>query len=145
MKGGSAEYPASFEDRLPNELHGAANITSQDKAFADLPKFVGSYGGMTGGRRSTRKENGKCRCRGRCMCRKMRGGVANVDAPSMILTPAEEGAAYLNPQWYNENKVVPSFQGPDNAYAARNEAQYATQFSYSQRAGKRSRKHARRH
>ena len=68
----------------------------------------------------------------------MRGGVALVSSPSMILTPAEEATAFLNPQWYNENKVVPSFQGPENAYAAQNERHYATQFSYSQRAGKRT-------
>ena len=70
----------------------------------------------------------------------MRGGVALVTSPSMILSPAEESGAFLHPQWYNENKVVPSFQGPENAYAAQNERQYATQFSYSQRAGKRSTK-----
>ena len=122
MRGGSAEYPNSFQELLPQNLHAAANITSQDNAFAQLPKFIGTYGSMTGGNRT----------------RKMRGGVAPVDAPGMILTKGEEGAAFLNPQWYTENQVVPSFKGPENALAAQ---QYATQFAYTQKAGgKRSRK-----
>ena len=123
MRGGSADYPNSFQELLPQEMHGAANIGSQDAAFAQLPNFVGKYG-MTGGKRSRKM-------------RRMRGGVSPVDAPSMILTPAEEPAAFLNPQWYNENQVVPSFKGPENAYAAQ---QYATQFAYNQKAGRRSRK-----
>ena len=122
MRGGSAPYPNSFDDVLPPELHGAANVSSQDAAFAELPKYIGSYGSMTGGRRTRR--------------RKMRGGVANVDASAMILSPAEEPAAFLNPQWYTENQVVPSFKGPENAYAAQ---QYATQFAYKQTAGRRRR------
>jgi hypothetical protein len=44
-----------------------------------------------------------------------KGGVAPVNAPGMILTKAEEPAAFLNPQWYTENQVVPSFKGPENA------------------------------
>jgi len=121
MNGGSAEYPNSFQDLLPQNLHGAAQITGQDNAFAELPKFIGSYGSMTGGRRT----------------RKMRGGVAPVDAPGMILSKAEEGPAFLNPQWYTENQVIPSFKGPENAFAAQ---QYATQFAYKQNAGSRKRK-----
>ena len=123
MRGGSAEYPNSFQELLPQEMHGAANIGKLDAAFAQLPSFVGKYG-MAGGKRSKKT-------------RRMRGGVAPVDAPAMILTPAEEPAAFLNPQWYNENQVVPSFKGPENAYAAQ---QYATQFAYNQNAGRRSRK-----
>jgi hypothetical protein len=55
----------------------------------------------------------------------------------MILTAAEEPAAMLNPQWYTENQVVPSFQGPNNAYAAQATAQYAKQIDYQQKAGRR--------
>jgi len=47
--------------------------------------------------------------------------------PSMLLTPAEEPAAMLNPQWYNENMVVPSFQGPANSYA---QQAYENQIAY---------------
>ena len=47
--------------------------------------------------------------------------------PSMLLTPEEEPAAMLNPQWYNENMVVPSFQGPANSYA---QQAYENQIAY---------------
>ena len=60
----------------------------------------------------------------------MRGGMAPIDAPSMILSPSEEPAAFLNPQWYTENQVVPSFRGPANAYAASQAAQYTQQIPY---------------
>lgn len=33
----------------------------------------------------------------------------------------------LNPQWYNENMVVPSFQGPANSYA---QQAYENQIAY---------------
>jgi hypothetical protein len=45
----------------------------------------------------------------------------------MLLTPQEEPAAMLNPQWYNENMVVPSFQGPANSYA---QQAYENQIAY---------------
>ena len=76
--------------------------------------------------RKNRKASRKGR-KGRKASRKQRGGMAPVGAPSMILTPAEEPAAFLNPQWYNENQVVPSFKGPSNPYA---EQQYANQIRY---------------
>jgi hypothetical protein len=125
MRGGSAPYPNSFDNVLPQELHAAAHVASQDAAFAQLPQFIGSYGSMTGGRRTKKS------------ARKMRGGVAQVDAPAMILSPSEEPAAFLNPQWYTENQVVPSFKGPENSYAVQ---QYANQFAYNQTAGKRSKR-----
>lgn len=98
MYGGSASYPTSFSELLPTDLHGAADISKLDTAFAQLPEFAGKYGMSGGGRR------------------KMYGGVAPVNAPSMILGPGEEPSAFLNPQWYTENQVIPSFKGPDNAY-----------------------------
>ena len=52
----------------------------------------------------------------------------------MILSPAEEPKAFLNPQWYTENTVVPSFKGPENALAQQS---YNNQFVYAQRAGTR--------
>ena len=114
MRGGSASYPGSFQEVLPTSLHGQANISSLDSAFAQLPEYAGKYG-MSGGKRKN--------------TRKMRGGVAPVNAPAMILSPGEEPAAFLNPQWYTENQVVPSFKGPDNAYV--------------QKAGRRHRKASR--
>jgi hypothetical protein len=126
QNGGSvAAYPASFSDTLPQNMHASANITSLDKAFDALPSFAGKYGTMTGGKRNTKK---------------MKGGIARVNAPGMILTAPEERAAFLNPQWYTENTVIPSFKGPDNAYAAQSQAQYANQFAYSQKAGSKYRK-----
>lgn len=115
MRGGSAAYPTSFDELLPQSMHAAADISSLDKAFAQLPEFAGKYG-MSGGRRS----------------RRMRGGVAPAlqeGQNAMILSPAEEGQAFLNPQWYTENQVVPSFRGPASPYVA------------SQKAGSRRRKH----
>lgn len=114
MRGGAVDYPSQFSELLPADLHAGARVTSLDSAFAQLPSFAGKYG-MSGGRVSRR--------------RGMRGGVSPINAPSMLLTPQEEPRAFLNPQWYTENQVVPSFKGPDN--------------SYVQKAGKRSRRNAR--
>ena len=119
MYGGMADFPSSFDALLPQDMHGQADIGRLDQAFSELPQFVGKYG-MQGGKR------------------KMRGGVvlapAEVGSSAMIISPQEEGAAFLNPQWYNENQVVPSFKGPENAYAAQ---QYANQTNYAQKAGTR--------
>jgi len=125
MRGGAAEYPSQFSQLLPNEMHASADVGRQDAAFAQLPEFVGKYG-MSGGRRRSRR---------------MHGGIAPINAPAMILTPQEEPAAFLNPQWYTENQVVPSFKGPENAYAV---AQYAQQSSYQQKAGRRNSRKANR-
>jgi len=126
MRGGAADYQNDFSQTLPQNMRAQADIGSQDAAFAQLPEFVGKYG-MGGGARR-RRNNRKV------------GGVAPINLPSMILTPQEEPAAFLNPQWYDENLVVPSYKGPENAYAA---SQYANQSSYAQKAGKRSRKASR--
>ena len=102
MRGGAAEYPNSFQELLPTDMHKEANIMSLDNAFAQLPSFYGKYGTMTGGRTRSRR---------------MRGGVATVDASAMILDPNEAKQAFLNSQWTDENLVVPSFKGPYNSYA----------------------------
>jgi hypothetical protein len=127
QRGGMAAYPGNFADNLPQDLHKAAWVDSQDAAFAALPQFVGKYGMEGGRRRRSRRHGGALH-------------PADVSAPAMILTAAEEPAAFLNPQWYTENQVVPSFVGPNNAYAAAAAAQYAHQADYKQHAGKRSRK-----
>jgi hypothetical protein len=106
MGGAGADYPNEFSVTLPSDMHAAARISSLDTAFAQLPEFVGKYGNQTGGSRRSRRSG--------CM---MRGGMAPVEAPAMILSPQEEHAAFLNPQWYTENQVIPSFVGPSNAYA----------------------------
>jgi hypothetical protein len=36
----------------------------------------------------------------------------------MLLRPEDYSAAFLNPQWVQENVVNPNFHGPDNAYIA---------------------------
>ena len=105
MSGGAfftpySEYSSAFDQVLPTELHGAARISGLDAKFVELPAVERAAGvpGMAGGGRKRRT---------------MRGGVADIAAPSMILqTPAEEAQARLNPQWYTENTVVPDFRGP---------------------------------
>jgi hypothetical protein len=99
-------------------------------SFAQLPAFVGKYGGVGGGRR-TRKQRGG-------------SGFGYTPGPTnvpnyMILSPQDEPKAFLNPQWYTENEVVPSFQGPTNAFAQQS---YNNQFNYAQRAGSRKAKKA---
>jgi len=118
MRGGGgdmASYPNQFSEMLPQDMHASARIGALDTSFAELPQFIGKYGNQTGGRRSRRAS------------RKHRGGMAPLSMPSMLLTPAEEPAAMLNPQWYTENLVVPSFQGPANSYA---QQAYENQIAY---------------
>lgn len=137
--GGVADYPNQSSMLLPNDMHGAADVTKLDTAFAQLPSFGGKYGGAGGRRRGSRRHRG----------RRMRGGAGFGYTPgpttgsAMILSPAEEPKAFLNPQWYTENQVVPSFQGPVNAFAQQS---YNNQFNYAQRAGsRRRRKGSRKH
>lgn len=124
QRGGMADYPSQFSTLLPSDMHAAADVTKLDNAFAQLPAFAGKYG-MSGG---ARKRTARAR-RG--------GGFGYTPGPStgsaMILSPSEEPQAFLNPQWYTENQVVPSFVGPANGLV--------------QKAGKRrsSRKHRKAH
>lgn len=126
MHGGSAAFPAAFSDILPSDMHAAADISSIDKAYAQLPEFAGKYG-MSGGAL----------------------GSSPIDAPSMLITPGEERAAFLNPQWYTENEVVPSFKGPQSAgsrkrKASKKSSRKARKASKkSRRASKKSRKASR--
>ena len=115
MRGGydaNAAYPSQFSEMLPQDMHNSARTTILDQSFAELPQFIGKYGNQTGGKRRSRKH---------------RGGMTPLSMPSMLLTPAEEPAAMLNPQWYTENMVVPSFQGPANSYA---QQAYENQIAY---------------
>lgn len=136
MMGGAVEYPGQFSELLPSGMHAAADIGKLDTAFAQLPQFVGKYGGVGGSRR----RRGSRRGSKRHGTRRHRGGGfgytpgAATAANYMILSPAEEPKAFLNPQWYTENQVVPSFKGPENAFAQQS---YNNQFNYAQRAGSR--------
>jgi len=130
--GGSADYPSQFSELLPNSMHAAADIGELDSAFGQLPSFVGKYGGV-GGRRRTRGRRGSRKQRGGAEGFGYTPGPTNV-SNYMILSPDEEPKALLNPQWYTENQVVPSFQGPVNAFAQQS---YNNQFNYAQRAGSR--------
>ena len=116
MRGGSmftpyADYPTSMNMHLPPELATLARTAPLDAKFAELPGVERAAGvPMAGGSRKNRKNRNNNKNNRR---RKTRGGSAEITAPSMILqTPDEEGAARLNPQWYTENTVIPSFRGP---------------------------------
>jgi hypothetical protein len=126
QSGGAADYPGSLSALLPTDLRGPADVAYTFNSFAQLPAFVGKYGGVGGGKR-TRKQRGGAEGFG------YTPGPTNV--PNyMILSPQDEPKAFLNPQWYTENEVVPSFQGPTNAFAQQS---YNNQFNYAQRAGSR--------
>jgi hypothetical protein len=142
QRGGSAPYPGEFSQTLPTSMHAAAEVGKLDAAFAELPQFAGKYG-MSGGARSRR---GRRASRRRSTYGRKRGGGfgytpgAASASNYMIISPADEPKAFLNPQWYTENQVVPSFQGPTNAFAQQS---YNNQFNYAQRAGSRKRKASR--
>ena len=134
QRGGAAPYPGDFSQTLPTSMHAAADVAPLDSAFAQLPQFVGKYGMSGGSRRSRRGRRGS-----RKGTRKHGGGFGYTPGPAlasnyMILSPQDEPKAFLNPQWYTENQVVPSFQGPTNAFAQQS---YNNQFNYAQRAGSR--------
>jgi hypothetical protein len=115
-------YPSQFNETLPQELVPLSRTTILDTSIADLAQFNGKYGMLQSGGRRGKKTRG----------RKHRGGVAPADSSGMILPPDMEPAAYLNPQWYTENLVIPSFKGPDNSYALASYAQqaYENQIAY---------------
>ena len=130
QRGGAAPYPGEFSETLPTSMHAAADMAPLDAAFAQLPQFVGKYGMSGGSRRRRGSRKGT---------RKHGGGFGYTPGPAlasnyMILSPQDEPKAFLNPQWYTENEVVPSFQGPTNAFAQQS---YNNQFNYAQRAGSR--------
>ena len=142
MMGGAADYPNQFSELLPNGMHAAADVGKLDAAFAQLPQFVGKYGGVGGSRRRGSKRRGSKRATKRAL---RGGGFGYTPGPTntpnyMILSPSEEPKAFLNPQWYTENEVVPTFKGPENAFAQQS---YNNQFNYAQRAGSRKRRTSR--
>ena len=118
--GGSAAFPSAFSELLPTDMHAAADITSIDKAYAQLPEFAGKYG-MTGGALAP----------------------APISQPGMILTPGEERAAFLNSQWYTENEVVPSFKGPQSAGSRRKASRKSRKGRKASRKSRKARKASR--
>jgi hypothetical protein len=88
MRGGAADLTAAFEP-IPADIHEQAGTAVLDKAIADLAKFTPQTA-QTGGALSG----------------------SPVDAPTMLLRPEDEAAAFLNPQWVQENVVNPNFQAP---------------------------------
>ena len=109
MRGGSmftpySDYPSAMDQTLPTEIRELARIAPLDAKFAELPAIERAAGvPQTGGRKSRKNRKN----------RRQRGGESPINAPTMLLSsPAEEAAARLNPQWYDENTVVPAFRGP---------------------------------
>jgi hypothetical protein len=89
MRGGAADLAAAFA--APDaDISQRAGTAVLDQAIADLAKFAPQTGGsyLSG---------------------------APIDAPSMLLDAKDQGAAFLNPQWVQENTVNPNFKGPENA------------------------------
>ena len=90
MRGGAADLTAAFE-AIPADIHQRAGPAVLDQAIADLAKFAPQTGGAY----------------------QLSG--SPIDAPPMLLDAKDEAAAFLNPQWVQENVVNPNFKGPDNA------------------------------
>lgn len=107
MRGGAVELAAFpfVGEALEGQARMDAGIGALDKAIADLPQFK-----QTGGKRKSRKSQRKSRKHRKTM----KGGVlgyADIDAPSMILSPAEQRLAFLSSGWETENLVNPNFRG----------------------------------
>ena len=121
QRGGAATFPDVFGTTLDANLRASAGVDKLDAAFAELPRFVGSYGTQVGGRRNTRAHR-KNRKGSRKANRKQRGGAwgdqfAAANAPSNLMPKDMYAYAHTNPQFYNENVVNPNFNGPSNSYA----------------------------
>ena len=97
--GGAAQLGEAFE-ALPVAMAPKAGTSVLDTAIAQISKFIPAKGG-----RRTRRRGGAL-------------GSSPVDANPMLLRPEDYPAAFLNPQWVQENVVNPNFHGPDNALVA---------------------------
>jgi len=135
QRGGAMAYGSQegFGTMLEDNMRAAAGVAPIDKAMADLPQFVGSYGTQTGGSRNSRKNNRrnsrknrknsrKASRKNRKNNRKQRGGAfgdnaSPVDAPSNLMPKDMYAFSHQNPQFYNENIINPNFNGPSNSYA----------------------------
>jgi hypothetical protein len=102
QRGGQSPLADAFS--APNaEMHKEAGTSVLDAAFAQLGKFIPNHNG--GGRKTRRRRGGAL-------------GSSPVDAPGMLLRSEDYQAAFLNPQWEQENLVNPNFHGPNSAYIA---------------------------
>jgi hypothetical protein len=102
QRGGQSPLADAFS--APNaEMHKEAGTSVLDAAFAQLGKFIPNHNG--GGRKTCRRRGGAL-------------GSSPVDAPGMLLRSEDYQAAFLNPQWEQENLVNPNFHGPNSAYIA---------------------------
>jgi len=92
QKGGMADL--DYTGVLDSSLRGAARMDPLDQSYNEI---VGMKDQGGGGRRRRRKSGKKSR-KSR---RKMRGGFAPVDAPTMILEgdQAKEAVMAMNPEW----------------------------------------------
>jgi hypothetical protein len=154
MRGGAmlemTDYATAF-DALPASLHEQAGVASLDAAIGELAQFSGSGAGTVdaaapgpvqmGGKRkrSTRKRSTRKRSTRKRSTRK-RGGMSPIDAPSMLLRPEDEPAAFLNPQWYDENMVNPNFKAPNSPYADSQKGGKRKSRKVHRKASKKSRK-----
>ncbi len=119
MKGGAADIQAAFTP-IPEDIHTRAGTAVLDQAIADLAKFT------------PQSQAGGAQLSG-----------APLDAPPMLLRPEDEPAAFLNPQWVQENVVNPNFHGPDSALVqtgAGRKAHKSRKARKSMKVGKKARK-----
>ncbi len=97
QRGGSASLADAFS--MPEAgLHEKAGTSVLDAAIDQLKQFLPNHNG--GARKSRRTKRGGAL------------GSSPVDAPDMLLRPEDYKAAYLSPQWEQENLVNPNFHAP---------------------------------
>ena len=96
QKGGMADV--GYTGVLDSSLRGAARMDPLDQSYNEIVGMKDQGGG--GRRRRARKSGKKSRKSGKSR-RKMRGGFAPVDAPTMILQGQESNEAVMamNPEW----------------------------------------------
>ncbi len=99
--GGAADLGEAFQ-APPADIAAKAGTSVLDTAMAQLSKFIPNHNG--GSRRTRRSRRGGAL------------GSAPIDAPAMLLRPEDYQAAFLNPQWEQENLVNPNFHGPTTVY-----------------------------
>jgi hypothetical protein len=94
--GGMADV--GYTGVLDSSLRGAARLDPLDQSYNEI---VGMKDQGGGGRRRRGRKSGKKSHRSRRSRRKMRGGFAPVDAPTMILQgqEANEAVMAMNPEW----------------------------------------------
>lgn len=127
QRGGAAPFPASFSDALPSTLRGPADVAPLDTAFAQLPQYVGKYGGVGGSRR--RRQHGGAL-----------GNASIAESGSLLLPPTMEAQAGMgmNAQFETENTVNPNFRAlPNGPLASQVEAAQANQIRYMAKGGRR--------